>query len=94
VVRKRYRAETVGFLKDVPVWPALICLAVTFVLERAAQPYAPQGALGLLFSGLPALAGLLVYGFAVLGRRSGRFLRVLMHRPVEVSKLAELAFFG
>jgi O-antigen/teichoic acid export membrane protein len=94
VVRKRYRAQTVSFLNDVPVLPAIVCLVVTVVIEKVLQPYAPQGALGLLFSGLPACVGLLVYGFAVLGRRSGAFLRVVLHRPVEMSKLAELAFFG
>jgi O-antigen/teichoic acid export membrane protein len=94
VVRKRYRTETVSFLKDVPVLPALITLIVTVILEKVAQPYAPQGALGLIFSGLPAVVGLLVYGFAVLGRRSGPFLRVLLKKPVEVSKLVELAFLA
>jgi O-antigen/teichoic acid export membrane protein len=94
IVRKRYRIQTVSFLNAVPVLPAIISLVVTVVLEKVGQPYAPRGALGLLFSGLPALVGLLVYGFAILGRRSGAFLRVLVHPPLEVSKLAELAFFG
>ena len=92
VVRKRYRPQTVSFLTEVPVLPGIIGLVVTVVLEKVAQPFAPQGALGLLYSGLPAIVGLLAYGLAVLGRRSGVFLWVLLHPPIELSKLAELAF--
>lgn len=94
VVRKRYRAQTATFLSEVPVLPAFIALTLTVVLERIAQPYAPRGPLGLLFSGLPAIVGLMAYCFAVLGRRTGPFLRALLRRRVEVSKLAELAFFA
>jgi O-antigen/teichoic acid export membrane protein len=94
VVRKRYSTQTVSFLKEVPILPAMITLTVTLVLEKIAQPYAPQGALGLLFSGVPAAVGLLVFGFAVLGRRTGTFLRVLVKRPLQLSKLVELAFLA
>lgn len=93
VVRKRYRAQTVSFLNEVPLLPGVIALIVTVVLEKVAQPFAPQGALGLLYAGLPATVGLVAYGFAVLGRRSGAFLRVLLHAPIEPSKLVELLFF-
>ena len=94
IVRRHYRADTVSFVRDVPVLPGLIGLAVTTTLELVAQPHAPEGALGLLYSGLPALVGAAAYGFAVLGRRSGTFLRVLVHRPLNVPKLVELAFFA
>ena len=92
VARKRYRANTASFLDDVPVLPALIALVVTGALEALAQPYAPKGALGLLFSGLPAAVGLVVYGSAVLGRRCGPFLRAFIQNPRDLSRLANLAF--
>lgn len=94
VVRRRYRAQTVSFLNEVPVLPGMIALLVTVALEKVAQPFAPQGAVGLLYSGLPAIVGLLAYGFAVLGRRTGAFLAALLHAPIELSKLVELALFA
>jgi len=94
VAKRRYSAEVASFLKDVPVLPAAVALVATVVLERLAQPYAPVGALGLLFSCLPAAAGIGVYGLAILGRRSGAFVRALAHPPFQLAKLAELAFFA
>jgi hypothetical protein len=76
------------------VFAALVGSVVTASLEKLLQPYAPQGPAGLLFSGALALAGLVAYGFAVLGRRSSTFLRTLLRLPVDLPRLAELAFFG
>lgn len=94
VVRKRYSAKVASFLRDVPVLPAFIGFAVTLALEVVAQRYAPTGALGLLYSGIPAVLGMVAYAFAALGSRSGAVIRALAHPPFELSKLAELAFFS
>lgn len=94
VARRRYDARVASFLRDVPVLPAFVGFAVTLVLEVVARPYAPSGALGLLFSGLPALCGIVAYWFAVLGRRSGAFVRALAHPPLQLARLADLAFFA
>jgi O-antigen/teichoic acid export membrane protein len=93
VARKRYSAQVASFLRDVPVLPGLVGLVVTVVLEVVAEPYAPTGALGLLFAGVPALCGLVCYGFAVLGRRTGTFMRALARPPLQLAKLADVAFF-
>jgi O-antigen/teichoic acid export membrane protein len=93
VTRRRYSAEVASFLKDVPVIQAIVALVATVVLEAAVQPYAPSGALGLLFSGLAALAGVAVYAVAILGRRLGPFVRVLAQPHFQLAKLADLAFF-
>jgi O-antigen/teichoic acid export membrane protein len=94
LARARYNSQTTSFLKEVPLFPALIGFVATASLEKLAQPYAPQGPIGLLFSGVPALAGLVVYALAVLGRRSPTFLRTLLRLPIDLPRLAELAFFG
>ena len=93
VARKRYSAQVASFLRDVPVLPGLVGLVVTVVLEVVAEPYAPTGALGLLFAGVPALCGLVCYGFAVLGRRTGTFMRALARPPLQLAKLSDVAFF-
>ena len=94
VARKRYNPRVPSFLKEVPVLPALAGFAVTLGLEVVARPYAPSGALGLVFSGLPALCGIVAYWFAVLGRRSGAFVRALAHPRLHLARLADLAFFA
>jgi O-antigen/teichoic acid export membrane protein len=92
IARRFYRSDITNFLRDVPILPSVLACAFTVGAEAIMRPHLPQGAFGLLLTGIPALGGGIVYGAAVLGKRSPAFLSVLVHRPFNISRLAELAF--
>jgi O-antigen/teichoic acid export membrane protein len=92
IARRFYRADITNFLRDVPILPSVLACVFTAGTEAILEPHLPQGVLGLLLTGIPALAGSAVYGAAVLGKRSPAFIKVLVYRPFNISRLAELAF--
>lgn len=69
VARRQLGRDLPNFLLDIPILPALLCFGLTFAIEVVAAPSMPQGPLGLALSGLPALAGLVLYGITWLGPR-------------------------
>ncbi|MEP7368297.1 MAG: polysaccharide biosynthesis C-terminal domain-containing protein [Dermatophilaceae bacterium] len=65
------------FTRDIPLLPAIGACAITGLVELGVQGVMPHGPLGLIFSGVLALPGLLfyvqvVFGLRTLSRAAGR----------------------
>ena len=69
LARRRLTHPGRGFLREVPVLPAVAAAVVVVALELLARPIVPSGALGLAACGLLAAPGLGVFAVLALGPR-------------------------
>lgn len=74
-VRRSIRHDIPNPLRYVPLVRGVVVAVLTLGLELAVRPYLPQGPIGLLGAGVPALVGLGVFGVLVIGPR--RALRMV-----------------
>lgn len=78
LARKELSPAVGQVLQNVPVLRALGCGAVTVGLELLVAPHAPQGPLGLILCGVPAVVALAGYALSFIGlRRAATSLRAL-----------------
>jgi O-antigen/teichoic acid export membrane protein len=83
VARRRLAGHTRSFLTEVPVIPAAVAAVVVVGLEILVRPVVPEGALGLILTGLAAAPGLVVYGAMAFGPRTvWRFVRDRVRQPL------------
>ena len=73
--RRSITADLPNPLRYVPLLRAASAGGITFVLELALRPHIPSGPVGLLATGLPALAGLGVFAVLAAARPDGAFSR-------------------
>jgi O-antigen/teichoic acid export membrane protein len=61
IVRRGYRADVPGFVRDVPVMACTFAFITTVVLEFVITPLGMRGPAGLLICAAPAVFGLVVF---------------------------------
>ena len=69
IARRRLGGNLRPFVAEVPVIPGIVAAAATVGLEAVLHPFVPQGAVGLLLSGLVAAPPLALFFVMTLGPR-------------------------
>jgi O-antigen/teichoic acid export membrane protein len=68
LLHQRVSTEIPGFFKDVPIISGVVAALASFIVDWIVHSHLPPGALGLLFSGLVAVPGFLLYFVLFFGR--------------------------
>lgn len=74
IVHKRVSKDIPNFFNDVPIVSGIVAGLISFGVGWAIHSHLPQGAVGLLLSGLAAIPGLLV--FAIMNLRVSRMVEM------------------
>ncbi|HWE54900.1 MAG TPA: oligosaccharide flippase family protein [Acidimicrobiales bacterium] len=94
MVHRRFRTDIRNFFLDVPWIPGILALVVTGGVEYLVRSWAPSGPLGLLYSGLPAVLGVVAFAAGFTGRRLRKVQAAYRLRPRNLTALVNSAFFG